>query len=746
MNQHVTSAILIFVSLCSCALAGEVYPGKTWASKTPAEVGMDAAKLKAFKEYVGGRGCVIRHGYMVYSWGDAGKRADVASAMKPWYSHFLFKAVEEGKLKSVDELVCEYEPCLNSINESLGFKDRNIRWRHLANQTACYGLEEQPGKAFVYNDWQMALFFDSLFLKVYGSSHEKVDEEVLHPLLTDPMQCEDNPTFMAFGLSDRPGRLAISPRDFARFGLLYLRKGNWKGKQIISPGHAEMAVTSPLPNTLPRTAGKAAEMIPGQRSVGGKSIPDNQSDHGGSYSWLWWMNGVNQNGNRHWPDAPLDTFGAFGHGGPRVMAVIPSLDLVVSWNDAKINSIDMENEAFKLLKESVVDANPMQGQIVADPKHPQRLVRRDEKPLFMCGPGDPEDFLYRGKLNPVGTRDGDQTALIRKLASTGANCIYLMAVRSHGGDGDSTHNPFMDNDPAKGLNPKVLDQWEQWFAEMDRNNIVIYFFIYDDGARIWNTGDKVGDEEREFIRTLVDRFEHHKNLIWCIAEEYREAYTPKRIRSLAALIREADDYDHPIAVHKNKGLDFSEFADDPNIDQFAVQYNVPTTSELHDGLVKAWKDASGKFSLNMAEAAGFGTGAEARHKMWACAMGGAYVMILGMDIASTPISDLEDCGNLVRFMESTDFSEMSPHDELKLGATEYVLAKPGYSYIAYTSNAAGLVGLKEMAAGTYEFRWLDCATGEMVIQPHVEVRKGDQSWPKPRSIGGELAVHIRRVR
>ena len=68
-------------------------------------------------------------------------------------------------------------------------------------------------------------------------------------------------------------------------------------------------------------------------------------------------------------------------------------------------------------------------------------------------------------------------SLITKLKGTGANSIYLMAVRSHGGDGNSTENPFVNNDPAKGINMAVLDQWETWFTEMDRNGIVIYFFF-----------------------------------------------------------------------------------------------------------------------------------------------------------------------------------------------------------------------------------------------------------------------------
>jgi hypothetical protein len=362
-----------------------------------------------------------------------------------------------------------------------------------------------------------------------------------------------------------------------------------------------------------------------------------------------------------------------------------------------------------------------------------------------CGPGDPEDFLYRGKLRADGTRDGDQAKLIEKLKGAGANCIYLMAVRSHGGDGDKTHNPFVGHDPSKGINPKVLDQWEKWFAEMERGGIVIYFFFYDDSARVWRTGDNLGDPERKFIRTIVDRFEHHRNLIWCVAEEYQEALSVKRVKNIAAQIRSADDHNHAIAVHKLNGLSFKEFAGDENIDQFAIQYNEKTAEALHQGMVRAWKDANGRYNLNMSEAKGFGGGGAMRQKCWACAMGGAYVMILEMDIAGTPRSDLEDCGRLVRFFESTNFNEMAPNDELAFAGTRYVLAKPGDSYIAYAPNLEGKIGLKSLKAGKYDLRWFDCATGKEAVQKAVKVAGGNQTWTKPAGIGKELAVHISRI-
>src|SRR5690606_26326763 len=130
--------------------------------------------------------------------------------------------------------------------------------------------------------------------------------------------------------------------------------------------------------------------------------------------------------------------------------------------------------------------------IIIDPEHPAWLKRHGGRHVFICGPGDPENFLYRGTRRADGTRDGDQSALIDKLIRHGGNSVYLQAVRTHGGDAgpDPTHNPFIDSDPAKGLDSRILDQWEEWFTRLDEHDILIYFLFYDDSARIWHTGDE----------------------------------------------------------------------------------------------------------------------------------------------------------------------------------------------------------------------------------------------------------------
>ena len=162
---------------------------------------------------------------------------------------------------------------------------------------------------------------------------------------------------------------------------------------------------------------------------------------------------------------------------------------------------------------------PMEGQIVVDPSNPAWLVYHGGGPHFLCGPGDPEDFLYRGIRQRDGTRVGDQEVLIEKLRDSGANAIYVQAVRSHGGDGESDHNPFVESDPERGLDETIVDQWNIWFTTLNELGVTIYFFIYDDSSRIWNTRSSVSEDEAKFVSGLVNRLKHHKRLVWVVAEE-----------------------------------------------------------------------------------------------------------------------------------------------------------------------------------------------------------------------------------
>ena len=334
----------------ACRRAGDVYPGASWETRSPEEVGLSREKLDALRDLAGGRGCVVRHGYLAYTWGDPSKAGDVASAVKPVISTLLLLAVQEGRIPSLDGPVADFEPGLRSLN---GGKDGEITWRHLAYQLSGYGLAERPGAAWAYNDFALALYYDVLTGKVY----REPGTAILKRLLGDVLGFEDPYTFEAFG-ADRKGRLAISVRDFARFGLLYLRGGAWKGKQVLKPELARMAVSSPLEAETPVTSGKDADMLPGQRSLGGGK---NMTPIGpGYYSFNWWLNGTDRAGRRLYVDGPPDLHVASGHGGIRALWVIPSLDLIVSWNEAGVEDHDASpgnpdtkcNRAVRLMVEA----------------------------------------------------------------------------------------------------------------------------------------------------------------------------------------------------------------------------------------------------------------------------------------------------------------------------------------------------------------------------------------------------------
>lgn len=409
----------------AAAVRGDDFPGPHWPSATPAGAGMDAAALSAFSQSLSGHGVVVRGARLVHTWGEYDRRRDVASACKPVITHFLLRALADGRIPSLGEPVVRWEPRLAELNPALGFKDRAITWRHLATQTSGYGMREAPGVAFAYNDWQMALFWDVLFPRVYGVPPGEADARVLQPLLTGPLGCEDGPAMVPGGNAERAGRLAISPRDFARIGLLYLREGRWQDGQLLPAELARLATRSPLPAALPRAGTEAADMLPGQRSLGSRKIPDNQTGHFGSYSWLWWVNGLDRDGRRHWPDAPSDTFAALGHGGIRALVVIPSRDLIVSWNDSSTDSPAKVNGALKQLAAAVTEPRvaPPAGERLrviietdagGDPDDEQSLVRW----LLYANEWDVEGLI----ANRPRARDGEN----RNPERTGPGIVHRL--------------------------------------------------------------------------------------------------------------------------------------------------------------------------------------------------------------------------------------------------------------------------------------------------------------------------------
>ena len=359
MNTQFVTAVLCAVGMAAFAARGEpatpVFPGAVWEERTPEEAGLNPAALEALAEHVGGRGCVVRDGYLVYSWGDIAQSGDVASAFKPLLSTLLFFAVQEGLIEGPEARVAAHEPRLRDLDPD---KDGRITWKHLAQQTSGYGLSEAPGEAYSYNDYAITLYYDTLMDRVF----EAHGNEVLARYLGEPLQFEDPYTFEAFGPHDRPGRLGISVRDFARFGQFILHKGQWRGERLLDTHFIDEMLDTILPADTPITSGEDAPMLKGQRTLGGgKTITDAGP---GFYSFNWWRNGVNREGERLYMDGPEDLLLAGGHGGRRNLWLFPSQGLIVVWNDSHIDDHDdspgnpetLSNQAVRLIMAAVNDA------------------------------------------------------------------------------------------------------------------------------------------------------------------------------------------------------------------------------------------------------------------------------------------------------------------------------------------------------------------------------------------------------
>jgi len=142
-------------------------------------------------------------------------------------------------------------------------------------------------------------------------------------------------------------------------------------------------------------------------------------------------------------------------------------------------------------------------------------------------------------------------------------------------------------------------------------------------------------------------------------------------------------------------------------------------------MAEAWDDAKNKYNLNMAEAADHSTGKTMRLKNWACAMGGTYVMVLGMDIKNSSTSDLKMCGYAHEFMEQRKCYEMSPHNDLVSNSkVNFCLAKPGEEYIVYLSNGGGVIVDLSASSGQAKVQWFDPGAGKYTEISNVDAQQG----------------------
>jgi CubicO group peptidase (beta-lactamase class C family) len=89
---------------------------------------------------------------------------------------------------------------------------------------------------------------------------------------------------------ENQGGVYSIPLDLARYGLLYLNKGNWIDQQILDPSFIDKSTTTQVPSLM----------------------KTKYYDLTGRYGFFWWTNGIRADGTRPWPSAPPRTFTAHG--------------------------------------------------------------------------------------------------------------------------------------------------------------------------------------------------------------------------------------------------------------------------------------------------------------------------------------------------------------------------------------------------------------------------------------------------
>jgi len=281
------------------------------------------------KERGGPAGVIIKNGYIVAQWGDINRVDMTFSATKSFLSTTAGLAIDEGLIRNVMDKVNSYV----WDDSYAGEHNSKITWDNLLTQSSDWsgtlfdqhdwadrppkegGIDDwknrklnEPGTVFKYNDVRVNLLAYSL-LQVWRKPLPMVlKEKIMDPIgasTTWRWYGYDNSFVNIDGImmqsvsggGHHGGGLFISAIDQARFGLLFLRYGKWKSRQLLSEKWVR-AVHQP--------------------SAANKD-----------YGYMWWMNN-----SKKWKDVSSEIYYALGAGGNYIV-IDNEHDLVVvaRWMD-----------------------------------------------------------------------------------------------------------------------------------------------------------------------------------------------------------------------------------------------------------------------------------------------------------------------------------------------------------------------------------------------------------------------------
>lgn len=342
------SLIILIMTIFQQVIGQEsrsVFPEENWKFIRPEKAGLNSDILDSVAVMLGGRGCIVKNGYMVKIWGDSTEKSDWLSSVKPLFSTLLFFAIEEGLIPDV-----HYK--IYNLGWDLLDNDRDMEFYHLANMTSGYARPEKPGEAWAYNDYAIQLYQKCLFERVFKEPPAKI--------LSDRLGCLNFQDSIWF--SDIKPRIYASVRDFARIGLFWMNLGNWNGKQVLPKMYFEKYMKPQVAKTLPNTSESKIKNNDYLKigTFGGGS--DHFTPFGaGIYGFNWWFNntGLLHPDKTTWPNGTSKTFMSIGAGGNN-MLMIPEYQLILAsakGNWGELNPGDHNNKfniCVKLLLSSIM--------------------------------------------------------------------------------------------------------------------------------------------------------------------------------------------------------------------------------------------------------------------------------------------------------------------------------------------------------------------------------------------------------
>jgi CubicO group peptidase (beta-lactamase class C family) len=286
-------------------------------------MGLDETELEKARDYAvekgGGSGLITRKGKVVMSWGDTSELYSLRSTTKSIGVTALGLAIKDG-LMGLHDKAQDHLPDIGVPPSSNADMAEDITILELATHTAGFDtdggfteLQFEPGTQWHYSDGGANWLADSLTATYHQDLQDLMFQRVFRPLgiTSSDLTWRDNDyrphTLDGVGRREFGSGINANVDAMARIGYLYLREGQWEGKQII-PKRFVQKLRQPVPavQDLPLYD---AQLWPGAPK---------------HYGLLWW-----NNADCRLPQVPRDMFTSWGKDESFII-VIPSLDIVVS--------------------------------------------------------------------------------------------------------------------------------------------------------------------------------------------------------------------------------------------------------------------------------------------------------------------------------------------------------------------------------------------------------------------------------